>query len=215
MNWRWVRDKVEGEALTVRAGLASGKSLFVAILSESPELEALVDFLSSGPAALGIAVRRVKELVDSRFDDRYENPWDTALCAYLLAIERVDRDVACLAAEIVLNARQTWWASKVALALLAPAAVLDSISLSVLVPAPAFTITTFESTGSPRAASCSVFGALSARVEQPTLLPTGSYSAPSFQESLPMHFDRIGPSQRFVGIPGALGSGTQFLELAA
>jgi hypothetical protein len=216
VNWKLVRDKVEGASLAVRTSLASGKSLFVDILSGSPEFGALADFVSSGRQAWTVVVNRIRELVETRFDDRYENPWDVALSAYLLALRGVNRDVALVAAEIALTARQTWWARQVALALLAPLVVSDSASSTFLISTSIPPNSAFGPTGFFVATDQGMIRGLMTVEWKPAILPTGSYYALSAQESFPMQPILIGQDQAFEFVPGARDSGrTQFNEMAA
>jgi hypothetical protein len=47
-------------------------------------------------------------------DGGYENPWDTALAAYLWALEEADHSLAVVVAEAVIACPCCWWSRKLA-----------------------------------------------------------------------------------------------------
>ena len=57
---------------------------------------------------------RIMVIRDRDIDERYVNPGDTALTVYLWGIHLHDWELAKLAAVIVLEARQCWWARRLA-----------------------------------------------------------------------------------------------------
>jgi hypothetical protein len=57
---------------------------------------------------------RLRTLADTTVDLRYENPFDTALATYLIAIEQTVPSLVGLAAQLVINAKQTWLSSHLA-----------------------------------------------------------------------------------------------------
>jgi hypothetical protein len=101
---------IETHEFAARLGAASDwASLLTALESAEP----VVDLLRDTSNARRVA-ERVIDLAAREIDPRYEHPLDAALTAYLVALSRMDRDLAELAATVVLRIPQLWWASKVA-----------------------------------------------------------------------------------------------------
>jgi hypothetical protein len=84
----------------------------------SEELRALVHVLKKDNALAGLIISRIQAISETDIDHRYENPWDVALAAYLLALRIADPALAPLAAEVVLSVPLTWWARHFALSVL-------------------------------------------------------------------------------------------------
>jgi hypothetical protein len=110
---------VESDAFSAQANLASGWTIFRAALLENATTTRLSSILRDSPKNVETIVNRVQALVNAQIDHRYANPYDVALAAYLWSLSAVDPGTARIAAEIVLGARQTWWARETASALLA------------------------------------------------------------------------------------------------
>jgi hypothetical protein len=111
--------KVESDAFSAKANLASGWSTFRRALLEDATTARLTSALRDSLTNIETIVTRVYTLATVQIDHRYANPYDIALAAYLWALSMVAPGTARLAAEVVLGARQTWWARETASALLA------------------------------------------------------------------------------------------------
>ena len=63
---------------------------------------------------VGLDVKGERQLAGKEFDTAYENPWDTALAAYLWLLNATEAQRAALAATRVRDCPHCWWAKQVA-----------------------------------------------------------------------------------------------------
>lgn len=107
--------KIESERFAARVNVANSLSVFLDALSEDPAFISLIEHIRENyPITLRILLR-IKRLAGLEIDYRYANPYDSALAAYAWAIQTLDMpETASIAAELLLSARQTWWARKIA-----------------------------------------------------------------------------------------------------
>lgn len=111
MTFNEAQMEIESGAMITRLNVASGLKMFL----RGIQGEAAVQDLRSMLAARDIqeqVLSRLIQLSRQRIDKRYENPWDTTLTVYLWAISSVNQALSVLAAEIVAQAPQCWWAQK-------------------------------------------------------------------------------------------------------
>jgi hypothetical protein len=106
-------EKIEGSAFSAVVNLASDFRTFLRILSGQPEVLALANALTSPDVARQV-VTRLQELAGAHVDEAYEHPADAALAAYLWLLSEQDRTSANAASTAVLQAKQCWWARKMA-----------------------------------------------------------------------------------------------------
>jgi hypothetical protein len=106
--------KIESVEFSVLLGIASSYRLFRKILYDREEMKALLKLLRESSENRWIVFTRVAKLAQSEIDLEYENPWDTALVAYLEALSLTDLELAKTAANPVLLAKNCWWAEKFA-----------------------------------------------------------------------------------------------------
>lgn len=59
-------------------------------------------------------LNHILDLSERRVDPRYENQWDTPLAVYLWLLNLKDLSLARIAATVVLQVPQCWWAKKIA-----------------------------------------------------------------------------------------------------
>jgi hypothetical protein len=110
--------KIESPEFDAHVNVASTQRVFLAALKTSPAYRDLLQYLQRNPDAAQEIFSRVKDLVTLQFDPRYANPNDAAIAAYLWALAQTQPEFGRITAEVVLSARQTWWARTVALLVL-------------------------------------------------------------------------------------------------
>jgi hypothetical protein len=93
--------------------VASGLKQFARGLSSAPEVQELVASARSRDDSLVIA-ERFNQVAARPANPDYENPWDVALAAYLLVLDRVDPPQAAVCAERALTSPHGWWSKKLA-----------------------------------------------------------------------------------------------------
>lgn len=86
MELTTITDKMESLEFSARLGIASGFGTFLDILTESQPFKDLQIFLEQGEDAERQLLAHIKQLGSTPIDERYENPNDTALAAYLWAL---------------------------------------------------------------------------------------------------------------------------------
>lgn len=103
-----IYDEIEGKDLFIEANLAPSYHIFNKTLSRTPAFLELLRALNS-PEVRGRILARVKNLAESEIDDRFENPWDVALSAYVTALARKNLFHSTIAMGSARKARNTWW----------------------------------------------------------------------------------------------------------
>lgn len=128
MSLRKLFLEIESGAFAARLNLASGSRLAFWTLDADPALNRLEEELAEDPQKALIVLGRVEQLVRINVDHRYENPHDAALSAYCWVLAKSNRGLGRVAAHLLGSSRQTWWARKVADAVLEnfPASTKDT-----------------------------------------------------------------------------------------
>ena len=105
-------ETVEGHRFGAEVNLAAGLHGFYRATQNHPLFRDLADLMKD-PGALKTVLVRLIELSRKPIRMQYENPFDSAMAAYLMAADGVDPEVAAVAAETVSKAQNCWWASQV------------------------------------------------------------------------------------------------------
>ena len=117
MTFQEAQREIESGSMVIRLNVASGLKTFLRAIQGERAVCELRQMLIVKEMQEQVLSRLI-ELSRQRIDRRYENPWDTALTIYLWLISSVDRDLLDLAADIVAQAPQCWWAQKLSTQLL-------------------------------------------------------------------------------------------------
>ena len=105
---------VESPRSAARLNVASGSEHFLRLLSQDPVVRELLADATIRSQAEDV-LRRLLHLAQQCVDPRYENPFASALAAYLLVLHSTHLDLARIAAEAVrATARNCWWAERTA-----------------------------------------------------------------------------------------------------
>jgi hypothetical protein len=104
---------IESPVFQIEVNVASDLRTFLAAVREHLATRQLIEHLTS-PSAQERVLNRVFTLSRQSPDPRYENPSDTPLGVYLFALSVHDVVLAGVAAQAIGEARQCWWASKMA-----------------------------------------------------------------------------------------------------
>lgn len=106
---------IESEEFAARVNIASSLSVFIEALSEDPAIINLVEYIRENLFYPLNVLNRIKTLIGIDVDYRYANPHDTALAAYAWAFRIASiPEAASIAAELLVGARQIWWAREIA-----------------------------------------------------------------------------------------------------
>jgi len=136
MTWEELMRQIESDSYAIRLGVASGKSIFMDLLEESPELGELLRFLRSDVKAPSNVLNRIRAISAISIDYRYENPYDIALAAYVFSLHFFSRALAGFAAEIAFAAPLTWWAREIARYVLEISGYQDATSTAATLEKP-------------------------------------------------------------------------------
>lgn len=117
MNFQEAQREIESSSMATRLNVASGLKTFLRAIQGERAVCELRQMLIVKEMQEQVLSRLI-ELSRQRIDRRYENPWDTALTIYLWLISLVDQNLLDLAANIVAQAPQCWWAQKLSSQLL-------------------------------------------------------------------------------------------------
>ncbi len=112
-----VRDhfrQIESMEFAIRANLASGATGFIDAISSGPAFNDLLEEAKLQSDIISAVLQRIRLLASSKVDHRYENPNDVALATYTWLLSECVPDVAKIAAAVVLDAHQIWWARHIA-----------------------------------------------------------------------------------------------------
>lgn len=110
---RRVFRSIENNEFRVTLGLAGGFQVFLEILAENPASRELLMLLSNVDKR-NATLKRVAEIANRQIDLSYRNPYDITLAAYVWALWSWDTNLAEIAAGIVKEAPNTWWANLIA-----------------------------------------------------------------------------------------------------
>jgi len=124
--------EIEGRALAARVGVAGGLRQFVDTLRAQEAFQQLREACRERASSVA-ALNRLVLLSRLSIDLRYENPNDTAIAAYLMALSATSSELEGIALNEVLGAQNLWWANQVARAVLAEATGLTQTQ-TVVVP---------------------------------------------------------------------------------
>jgi hypothetical protein len=105
--------EIEGHEFSARVNVASDFKTFLRAVSQEQAARRLVEHLADPETQMAV-LSRVFELTSVRIDPRYQHPWDTPLAVYLWALSLTSQVFAGLAAVIVFEAPQTWFARRMA-----------------------------------------------------------------------------------------------------
>ena len=108
---------IESNDFIAQVGIASDLRTLHNSLRQHPAFQYLSQHLGS-PAVRKTLFARISQLSTLRIDPRFEHPADTPLTIYLSILIQSDPPLAALAAEIVSQAPQCWWAAKTAIHIL-------------------------------------------------------------------------------------------------
>lgn len=128
MLFKEIQVEIESPSMITRLNVASGLKTFLRGIQAEPTVQELRAKLATKETQEKVLSRLI-ELSRQRIDRQYENPWDTALTIYLWTISSVDHTLSILAAEIVSQAPQCWWAQKLATQLLSEKQTLTVSSI--------------------------------------------------------------------------------------
>lgn len=122
---------IESDEFAVRLNVASTSNVFRDILFKDSSYQDLIQWLeetTSRDKRIEHTLNRILDLARFQIDLRYENPYDAALAAYLLALATISPSYAKFGAEIIIGAQQTWWAKHVARSVLQGSSTVSNMS---------------------------------------------------------------------------------------
>ena len=111
---------IEDSQFAAESNLASGSKTFHLNLRRHRMVSELAKHMKE-PLVAEAILKRVVELAGKPVQPLFENPFDTALTAYLTALEIQSPELLRHAAEAVVNTPNCWWAAEMSLRLLAQA----------------------------------------------------------------------------------------------
>lgn len=117
MTVRQSIQEIESRQFSSRLNLASDLTTFLSAAGDEEAVSSLAGQLQYQETVVQI-FREVLELSRRSVDARYRHPWDTALAIYLWLLSRGEPAIAALAAEVVAQTAQCWWASRFASSIL-------------------------------------------------------------------------------------------------
>jgi hypothetical protein len=107
---------IERDEFAAEMNLAAGTNAFRRAIREHDLFRRLSELTKENTSAV---LERIETISLIEIDDRYENPFDTALSAYLMALpSTAEPQAAARASQAVLRTQKIWWASAVARELL-------------------------------------------------------------------------------------------------
>lgn len=104
---------IKSHDFAARVNIASDFRTFLSLVENQEPFQSMVREMSSEINHRRILLEVLK-ISRQQVDSRYENPWDSAIAAFLEALRLKSHELALLAAEIAAQAPQCWWARKVA-----------------------------------------------------------------------------------------------------
>lgn len=109
-----IYDTVESNAFATRAQVASTLPVFEQALRREVSFQDLLRHLQMDASSPEVVTKRIASLAQEPIDERYANPFDVPIAAYLLALSDTSSGLAKIAATSAARAPQTWWARSVA-----------------------------------------------------------------------------------------------------
>lgn len=105
--------EIESHAFIARLGIASDFNSLLRAMKLEPSVQTISDELESRDKQDQV-LSKILSLVRQRTDIRYENPWDIALTVYLWLLSSKGLSAARVAAQVIAEAQQCWWAKELA-----------------------------------------------------------------------------------------------------
>ena len=118
MSLQDVMLKVEDHQFAAEMNLASGSVTFYNSLRNHWVFRELAEQMK-GPNVPEAVLRRLIELSNRSVQPQFENPFDVALTTYLTMLDLYNPELVRRGAEVVSQAPNCWWATEMALRLLA------------------------------------------------------------------------------------------------
>ena len=113
MNWEQALSEIESLEFDVRLNVVSSLSLFLKVARQEPAVIELYHELERNIEVSYVVFRHLRDLSNSPVDSQYENPRDTALAVLLWLLELTYPKFAHIAAWLVTNSANCWYAKKV------------------------------------------------------------------------------------------------------
>jgi len=104
---------IESHRFAALVNVASNLKTFLRALDAQPDIRQLAAAMASLEVRSAVLARLI-ELAGKDFDQACENPWDSALAAYLWLLSTADPQMGALAAARIRGCPRCWWAKKVA-----------------------------------------------------------------------------------------------------
>lgn len=129
--------EIESHSFSAQVNVASNYKTFCRALGSQPEIQKLAPLMKSNEYQQ-LIFQRVLELSGRPFDQEFENPWDSALAAYVWLLAPTDQALAKMAAARILECHGCWWAKKGAEEVLKFSSIPSSSgSVGIIQPEPA------------------------------------------------------------------------------
>jgi hypothetical protein len=120
---------IEQDEFAAEMSLAAGTKSFRRGIRQHSLFRCLTELAKENPAEVAARIEGISHL---EIDQGYENPFDTALSAYLMALSHVaEPETISKAAAAVLRTPKCWWASGLARELLLQAVAVGAIGAGV------------------------------------------------------------------------------------
>jgi len=120
---------IERDEFAAEMNLAAGTKAFRRAVREHELFDRLSELAKENPSEVA---ERIETISRSAVDERYENPFDTALSAYLMALcDVAGPEIASKIVQAVLRTPKTWWASGLARELLLQTVAMGAIGVGV------------------------------------------------------------------------------------
>src|SRR5947207_759899 len=101
--------EIESHGFSAQVNVASNYKTFCRALGGQPEVQRLAALMKLNENQQ-LVFQRVLELSGKPFDQEFENPWDSALAAYIWLLSSTDQALAKTAAARILECHGCWWA---------------------------------------------------------------------------------------------------------
>lgn len=109
--------EIESTKFCVEAGIANNLRQFEEVVRNShPFIFLCMNIRDGGQGRAhgpDLVLERIKQLINTDFDHKYENPHDTALATYVMALDLEDHDAGMCAAQMLNDVKQIWWTRKI------------------------------------------------------------------------------------------------------
>lgn len=109
-----IMQEIEGAEFRFVANLAGGIRAFKEIVREQKTFESLQEYVGSNADCGQEVLARIYTLASLETDPQYEHPYDTAMAAYLFALEITGSQYSAQAADVLTSVSTLWWAAKIA-----------------------------------------------------------------------------------------------------